>query len=389
MRLPLAFAIVALVVNLAVDFYIYRRLRGHRRLQVLHAGLTALLTLQWVCVICVPKKMGDDLFLLRIMWAVYSYWTVYLPKYVWLLFDALGALPCLWRRRRVRGLSATGAVAGLAVFGAMWWGALGERFRIDVREVEVEIDGLPASMRGLRIVQVSDWHVGSYGTNPAYVQKCVDRINSLHPDAVVFTGDLVNRHSVELVPFADVLAGLHAPMGVYSVMGNHDYGDYYRWPSEAAHRADADTLRAMQRRMGWTVLDNATVMLRRGSDSLALIGVENIGEPPFTTRGDLLRAYATPADSVAKILLSHNPVHWTDSIADRPDMNIGLTLSGHTHAMQMRVGGFSPAVWRYPTWGGLYRDSLGRNLYVNTGLGTVGVPMRIGATPELTVLTLR
>ena len=388
MRLPLVFALVALAVNLAADLYIFRRLRGHRLTIRIHAGLSIVLAALWTGIICVPKRMGDDAFLLRLMWAIYAYWSVYIPKYVFIIADLAASVPRLWHRRRLRWLSALGIAGGCAVFCLMWWGALVERFRIDVREVPVYVADLPADMEGLRIVQISDWHVGSYGQDAAYIRRCIDRIDGLHPDVVVFTGDIVNRHSDELRHFVRDLAALCAPMGVYSVMGNHDYGDYFNWPDERAHKADADSLRAMQRRMGWQMLDNSTVMLRRGRDSIALIGVENIGEPPFTTRGDLLRAYPTPSDSTIKVLLSHNPTHWTDSIAGHPDMNIALTLSGHTHAMQMRAGRFSPAAWRYPTWGGLYSDSTGHSLYVNIGLGTVGIPMRLGATPEITVITL-
>lgn len=390
MRLPLLVALIALAVNTAVDFYIFRRLAGRPRLQRYHAVLSVLLCMLWLSIIIVPKRIGDDAFLLRLMWTIYGYWTVYIPKYIACLFDAVAAIPRLWHGRRWRLLTGTGTALGIVVFGTMWWGALVERFSLTQNEVEVEIPGLPADLRGLRIVQISDWHVGSYGTDTTFVARTVDSINALRPDLVLFTGDIVNRHSTELKPFEGVMSRLHAPMGVYSVMGNHDYGDYYSWPSQDARRADADTLRAIQRRMGWHMLDNATVML--GADStarLALVGVENIGEPPFNTYGDLRHAYPTPADSVPKILMSHNPAHWTDSIAGNPDINIALTLSGHTHAMQMRIGAFSPAAWKYRTWGGLYTDSLGRKLYVNTGIGTVGIPMRIGATPEITLITLR
>ncbi|MDE6269395.1 MAG: metallophosphoesterase [Muribaculaceae bacterium] len=389
MRLPLLAALIVLIVNLAVDYCIYRCLRRHALLRRAHVVLSALMTLVWIGVICVPKKLGDDAFMLRLMWTVYAYWTVYVPKYLALLFEAVASVPLLFGRRKWRWVQTGGVALGCVAFVAMWWGSLVERYRIDVREVQVEIPGLPRSMQGLRIVQISDWHVGSYGHSTSYIDKCIRRINELHPDLVVFTGDIVNRHSDELRPYIDQLSQLKAPMGVYSVMGNHDYGDYYAWPDEQAHRADADSLRAIQRRMGWHMLDNSTVMLRRGDDSLALIGVENIGEPPFVTRGSLLSAYPTPSDSVPKILLSHNPRHWTDSIAGHADRNIALTLSGHTHAMQMRIAGASPASLRYPTWGGLYTDSLGRKLYVNIGLGTVGVPMRIGATPEITLFVLQ
>ena len=137
------------------------------------------------------------------------------------------------------------------------------------------------------------------------------------------------------------------------------------------------------------MLNNSTEFIRRGNDSIALIGVENVGDPPFNTYGDLDEAYPTLDDPVVKILLSHNPAHWDDDIKDSPDKNIALTLSGHTHAMQMSAFGFSPASWRYPTWGGLYSDNDGHQLYVNIGIGEVAIPARIGATPEITLITLR
>ncbi|MDE6486942.1 MAG: metallophosphoesterase [Muribaculaceae bacterium] len=387
MRFPLLPALIALAVNIALDVYIFRRISrpGLRRA---YAGLSAALSLLWTAIIFVPKDYGNDGYMYALMWAVYVYWSFYIPKYVFFVPDAAAAIPHLARRRRWHWLSGIGACLAAVVFAGMWWGALAGRFLLDVKEVSADIPGLPAELKGKRIVQISDWHVGSYDGDTTFVARTVDAINALRPDAVVFTGDLVNRHSDELRPYMATLSRLHAPLGVYSIMGNHDYGDYYNWPSDEAHRADADSLRAMQRRMGWRMLDNEAVALSAPSGRLILIGVENIGEPPFTTRGDLRRAYPTPADSLPKILLSHNPRHWTDSIAGNPDANIALTLSGHTHAMQMRIGGFSPAAWRYPTWGGLYDDGAGHRLYVNTGIGTVGLPMRIGATPEITVITL-
>lgn len=388
MRIPLLFAVTVLLISLAVDLYISRRLKGHNILQRVHAAIAASFTILWIAIICVPKRIGDDGFMMHIMWALYAYWSVYVPKYIAVIFDLAGAIPRMWHKARVKLFSYVGAAIGFLIFGAIWWGALAGRFHLDINKVNISIPDLPAGMRGLRIVQISDWHVGSYGTDTAFVSRAIDSINALRPDLIVFTGDIVNRHSNELRPFEQTMSRLHAPLGVYSVMGNHDYGDYYAWASEYAHLADADTLRAIQRRMGWHMLDNETVMLHRGSDSLALVGVENIGEPPFKTRGNLLRAYPTPADSTAKILLSHNPMHWTDSIAGKTDRNFALTLSGHTHAMQMQIGGWSPAEWRYPKWKGLHSDSLGRQLYVNIGLGTVGMPMRIGASPEITLITL-
>ena len=186
------------------------------------------------------------------------------------------------------------------------------------------------------------------------------------------------------------LSELQARDGVYAILGNHDYGDYSDWATDDAKEADRRHLRDAIGNMGWRLLLNETEMIRRDGDSIAVIGVENIGDPPFHVYGSLAKAYPDVSDNVSKILLTHNPAHWTDSIADNPDINIPLTLSGHTHAMQMEVGGFSPAVFRYPTWGGLYADKDKKhNLYVNIGIGTVGFPARIGATPEITVITLK
>ena len=162
------------------------------------------------------------------------------------------------------------------------------------------------------------------------------------------------------------------------------------WPSPEAKVADRRHLVELQEGMGWKMLNNATAVIHRGADSIAIVGVENIGDPPFPVYGDLDKAYPGDlADPVFKILMSHNPAHWTADIADAPDKNIPLTLSGHTHAMQMEVLGVSPAALRYSTWGGMYSDADGsHSLYVNIGIGEVGIPARIGATPEITLFTL-
>ena len=237
-------------------------------------------------------------------------------------------------------------------------------------------------------MQISDMHLGSYGNDTTFVAKLVDSINALHPDVVFFTGDIVNRCSDELKPFMSVLSRLNAKDGVYSIMGNHDYGDYRNWQNPQDKINDRIKLKDMQRQMGWRMLNNSHDYLRRGSDSIAIVGVENIGDPPFESYGDLNKAYPTPSDSVFKILLTHNPAHWTSAIKDNKSQRFDLTLSGHTHAMQIEFAHISPAVFRYKTWGGMYNDSIGHDLYVNIGTGTVGFPARIGATPEVTLFTL-
>ena len=214
----------------------------------------------------------------------------------------------------------------------------------------------------------------------------------------MFTGDIVNRKTDEILPFVNILKRLKAPLGVYSVMGNHDYGDYTDWPHEQAHAADTRQLRAIQTGMGWNLLCNTHKFIYSAQgDSIAMIGVENWGEPPFKQYGDLKKAYPTAnkiGDNNFKILLSHNPMHWHNEVREYTD--IDLTLSGHTHAMQVLIGGigtgFTPSSWRYPEWGGLYThkgaDGAIRNLYVNIGCGEVAIPARIGASPEITLITL-
>lgn len=393
MRIPLQFLITVIVLSLLVDGYIYivarRRCvsRVPARLQLVSA---VLLYVALIVGVSMPRRSGDDGSLLFIMWVLFGYMTFIVPKLVFVVVDAVASLPVLWHGRRWRWLSLTGGVIAIVAFLAMWWGALVNRFRIDVREVDFEFPHLPAAFDGFRIVQISDLHVGTYGDDDRFMRKLVGVINGLHPDAVMFTGDIVNRHSSELAPFVDALSGIEAPYGVFSILGNHDYGDYADWPSEADKAADVAALCAMQESMGWKLLLNQTEFIHSGRDSIAIVGVENIGDPPFRIYGSLPKAYPAVGDSVSKILLSHNPAHWTDSIAGHDDVNIALTLSGHTHAMQIEVAGLSPAAMRYATWGGMYGDETGRHaLYVNIGAGTVGMPMRLGATPEITLITLK
>ncbi len=206
----------------------------------------------------------------------------------------------------------------------------------------------------------------------------------------MFTGVIVNRRTKELDPFVGTLSRIKAKDGVFSIMGNHDYGDYMEWENEADKEANIQRLFTLEQKMGWRLLHNKTAMIYRGNDSIAVIGVGNIGDRPFRIYGSLSRAYPEIEDDVTKILLSHNPTHWLDTIKKEQKSNIALTLSGHTHAMQIAIGRVSPAALRYKAWGGLYssEDKL-RNMYVNIGIGTVGIPMRIGATPEITIITLR
>lgn len=393
MRLPLLILSVFVLVNIAVDTYIYIALRNRfrsrwpSRIQLWSAiALFAMIAVA----VCLPRRDCSNSMLIAIMWMIFTYIAFYLPKYLFVIIDLVARIPRLFRRKRMKWLSATGACASVVFFGALWWAALVNRTNIDVKEVEVGIYGLPAEFDGYRIAQFSDMHVGTFGTDTTFVSEFVDRINSLHPDLVVFTGDIVNSKTDELPPFVKPFSRISAPDGVYSILGNHDYGDYSSWPSEAFKGDNLQWMKDLHGEMGWRLLLNENEMLRRGNDSIALIGVENIGDPPFHVYGSLAKAYPDLSDNTKKILLTHNPAHWVDSISSNSDVNVDLALSGHTHAMQVEVLGWSPAKYRYPTWGGLYSDSTRQHqLYVNIGGGTVGFPARLGATPEITLITLK
>lgn len=407
MRVSLLILLVFLVIDGAVDFYIWKRSLACRnpfwsRLQKYSA---IFLALALTAVMILPARKGPEYSLLSKMWLLFAYMSIYIPKYIAVILDLIASLPRLWGARRMHWLTVTGIAAAILSFCAIWWGSLVNRFRLQTVEVEIPVEGLPRSFDGLRIVQFSDLHTGTFAGDTAFVSRIVDSINALHPDVIVFTGDIVNRQSDEMLPFVGTLSRLHAPMGVYAILGNHDYGDYRNWRSQADREANLELLYDAYRRTGIDLMLNTHRWLKAGGDSIALIGVENIGDPPFKTYGSLRAAYPDLGDSNVKVLLSHNPQHWVDSIAGNPAVNIPLTLAGHTHAMQMEVGGISPAALRYPTWGGLYdsaaiagdsTDSAGGDadrsrslLYVNIGSGTVGIPVRLGATPEITVLTLR
>lgn len=265
------------------------------------------------------------------------------------------------------------------------FGATEGKQHFQVKEVTIESEALPRGFDGYRIVQLSDIHTGSWGNDTAPMLKAVNIINRLQPDLIVFTGDLVNNLASELDAFIPVFSQLKAKHGVYSVLGNHDYSTYIKWDTPQQQEAQLDSLKAKQARMGWTLLNNRHVKLHQQNDSIALIGVENSGRPPFPDHARLSEAMTGTA-GMFQILLSHDPSHWRREVLPKTD--IQLMLAGHTHAMQTRIFGFTPAQFVYPENDGLYQEGE-QMLYVNIGLGHLLYPMRLGAWPEITLLTLK
>lgn len=392
MRTPVIPFIIAMILAAAMDCYLFfaiQRLTARRWCAELQMWSAIVCLVALLGLFIAPKKTISEEGFRVLMWVIFTLCSIYIPKLIFTVFDLVASVPRLWGAIRIHWLELIGVGTAIVTFLLMWWGALINRYRIQIKEVDVPVASLPHEFEGFRIAQISDLHTGSFASDTSFVSRLVDSVNAQRPDIIVFTGDIVNRSSAELEPFVATLSRLKANHGVYSILGNHDYGDYNSWPSVSAKKENLKHLLQMQRSMGWKMLNNSTRWLRSGNDSIALIGVENVGDPPFRTYGDLRKAYPDISDLNTKILLSHNPAHWVADLSDNPQANIALTLAGHTHAMQMELFGLSPAVFRYPTWGGLYTDSLGRHIYVNIGCGEVGFPARIGATPEITILTLR
>ncbi|MCB0835747.1 MAG: metallophosphoesterase [Bacteroidetes bacterium] len=288
-------------------------------------------------------------------------------------------------------LAKTGVILGTAPIVAISWGIISGAHDYRVRRKTLHLPNLPKSFDGIRIAQISDVHSGSFWNKTA-VKGGIDMLNKEKPDLVFFTGDLVNNQAEEMKDYVDVFDKVTAPLGVYSILGNHDYGDYVSWPSKAAKAKNLETLIQTHRAMGWDILLDEHRILKEGDGEIAIIGIENWGaKGRFPKYGNLKNAYQGTEDVPVKLLLSHDPSHWRAEVLPMyPD--IDLTFSGHTHGMQfgVEIGDFrwSPVKYMYDEWADLYQSGK-QYLYVNRGFGYLGFPGRIGIVPEITVIELK
>lgn len=293
------------------------------------------------------------------------------PKVVFILFDAF--LPWFF--------------ALIPTLGVMGWFAFGfiEGWkRLELKHITFTSPDLPPYFDGYRLVQITDFHLGSFPPGNDFVQKVVDATNNEEPDMILFTGDLVNNQASEVEPYLDTLRQLHASDGIYSIWGNHDYCEYGNNHSIGALKRNRRMLYGYQESLGWHQLMNEHHVVSHGMASIAVIGVENPGQPPFTNRSNLKKAMKGLKPDMFKILLSHDPHHWRREVVGK---KIQLTLAGHTHAGQLKIGKWTPARMAFKEWGGAYR--IGEQmLYVSSGIGG-SFPFRLGAWPELTVITLK
>lgn len=286
-------------------------------------------------------------------------------------------------------LSWLGVGIGSSLFGSLLYG-FGNKYKYKIEKRKVSFENLPSSFKGMKIVHISDIHSGSLEDISA-VEKGVQKILDLKPDLIFFTGDLVNNVADEMEQLKDVFAQLKAPFGVYSILGNHDYGDYVQWPSKEAKTNNLNRLKSIHAEMGWKLLLNEHIGIEKNGEKIGLIGVENWGaKANFSRYGDLKKAYEGSEKYPFKILLSHDPSHW-DAEVCKHYTDIDLMLSGHTHGMQfgVEIPGFrwSPVQYVYKQWSGLYANGQQR-LYVNRGFGFLGYPGRVGMLPEITLLEL-
>jgi predicted MPP superfamily phosphohydrolase len=299
------------------------------------------------------------------------------------------------------GLGVGGTLLGTLIYG------FSNKYNYQVKKIKLAFDNLPAAFKGMRIVQISDIHSGSFMDREA-VMKGVDLINKQQADLVLFTGDLVNDRASEMQPFIDVFDKIKAPLGVYSTFGNHDYGDYVAWPDrDDDHRKkeeetgkhmmtplqaqNLEHLKEVHAKLGWRLLMDEWVPIEKGPDKMALLGVQNIsGKARFHSYGNMWNAYKGSEEIPFKILMSHDPSHWDSEV--RPHFpDVDLMLAGHTHGMQFGVEipgiRWSPVKWVYKKWAGLYEEGK-QKLYVNRGFGFIGYPGRVGILPEITVIEL-
>ncbi|MEG1575035.1 MAG: metallophosphoesterase, partial [Bacteroidales bacterium] len=385
MRVSLFISLIVLVVNVLADIYIIYRLpqsfrSGLRRIAVWAVNATVYVLFVTLIIFVYMKRfelLADYLEIIML-----AFFMICLPKIVFLIFSSLDFIPLLFRAVRFRIFTPFAAVVAIVLPFMLFYGVLSVRKNIVYNNVDIVSTRLPCGFDGYKIVQISDLHLKTMYGDTALLARLVYSVNLLNPDLICFTGDMVTLRTDEMYPYVQQLSRLYAVDGVYSVLGNHDYGDYVKWSSRECKERNMQEFIRLNTKMGWRILRNENANIVSERDTISLIGVENWGRHPSSRYGNLDVSYGYLFDSRYKILLSHNPEYW-DTVLCRS--NIDLTLSGHTHAMQikMRIGDhyYSPAAFVSDRWGGKYTSG-NRTLYVNEGIGCTLFPLRLGAYPE-------
>lgn len=385
-RIAILLILMAVVPDLYIDRRFLRRIKGRRAmLRRLLWWLPTLGMIAYTMVFVFDRQFApSDIKILNVY--LFLVGLLITPKCLFALCSAIGWGVKKMIRRKANYGNIVGVVMVVLNWYVLFYGSFVGFDQITVREMTYESAELPESFDGYRIVQFSDAHVGTYiGGREHLLRAVVDTINAQSPDMVVFAGDLQNREPQEIRPFVDVLGGIKAKDGVFSVIGNHDYSDYIEATPDIKAENEKET-RELERKMGWRLLVNEHEVVRRGTDSIVIAGLDNDGDgKKFPQRGDVRKALEGVSDSAFVVMAEHDPTCWRRKIL--PESRAQLTLSGHTHAMQFMIGNWSPASFVYKEWGGLFSEGA-RALIVSTGIGGF-IPFRFGVPGEIVVITMR
>ena len=416
MRLYFSFTLVAIFIIL-LDLYVFKAivlsLRNKKTSLLVKRSIYIIYWLTTVFFLALfaylfrnkPNQYDLEYYEKIFLWLAISL-TVYFPKLFIIFFHFIDDVVHLFKKlikrpenklsekkensiSRKTFITQTGIVLAAIPFAGSIYGILKGRFDFHVINTHLSFANLPGVFDGFKILQISDFHIGSFIGNYNEVEQIVELINQQQADLVVFTGDIVNNLAKEIDEFVPLLASINAKYGKYAILGNHDYGDYTKWESEQQKIVNHQSLKNNLSNSGFKLLLNEHTEIRIANSSINLIGVENWGHPPFPKYGDLKVATQNADMTKFNILLSHDPSHWDAKVLGKT--NIDLTLSGHTHGMQFGIDipGFkwSPIQYKYPRWAGLYKQN-NQYLYVNRGIGYIGLATRIGIRPEIAVIKL-
>lgn len=385
-RIAILLILMAVVSDLYIDRRFLRRIKGRRAmLRRLLWWLPTLGMIAYTMVFVFDRQFApSDIKILNVY--LFLVGLLITPKCLFALCSAIGWGVKKMIRRKANYGNIVGVVMVVLNWYVLFYGSFVGFDQITVREMTYESAELPEAFDGYRIVQFSDAHVGTYiGGREHLLSAVVDTINAQSPDMVVFAGDLQNREPQEIRPFVDVLGGIKAKDGVFSVIGNHDYADYIEATPDIKEENEKET-RELERKMGWRLLVNEHEVVRRGADSIVIAGLDNDGDgKKFPQRGDVRKALEGVSDRAFVVMAEHDPTCWRRKIL--PESRAQLTLSGHTHAMQFMIGNWSPASFVYKEWGGLFSEGT-RALIVSTGIGGF-IPFRFGVPGEIVVITMR
>lgn len=393
MRLYTSVLILFLVMIAIPDIFFYLKLKN-KKVKPVYIILHIIPALLFAAVFLYIKFRIEHLqnfrVVMLIMWLYFFFLIIYIPKIIHVVFYFLNKIYVRIYKRYSRYFHLVRILTSATIVTVMLLGAFVTPRNVEVTHTEVHFGNLPDAFKDFRIVHISDLHLGSYNNKKLKYGRVVELINEQKPDIVVFSGDLVNNFADETLGWENIFNTIEAKYGKFGVMGNHDYGDYSDWKTPEDKAQNLQKIKASFAALGFTLLDNKHQILKINNDSIVIAGVENTGKYLSSRYGDLNKTLLGTDKNTPVILISHDPTHWDEEVRDFKE--IFLTLAGHTHAAQLgvKIGNklFSPASLVFPRYAGLYAEN-GHYLYVNRGLGFIGLPMQVGVRPEISVIVLK